>query len=234
MDFGSFACTWLPSSLILVKYHVKGTVGAIRTMDKASTKRFTEGLEALRKKTSAEVSFEACDCGDGGVKGFNEGALEIAEALANNDTVRVLNLSGVHFSDKSATELGTAIGSCPNLERLDLSDNDFSDYGAAGLAAGLATMSKLRSLKLNSTTLSDEGLYNICRHLRHGPPPGQAVVRLLMPKKAISPAVVALLRRGFAADAYTYYRIHVDSRQWHSRFSSTSDVEVGKGSAFSA
>jgi hypothetical protein len=43
--------------------------------------RFVAGLDAARKRKETKLLFRDCQCGDGGVKGFNEGAIEIAEAL---------------------------------------------------------------------------------------------------------------------------------------------------------
>eukprot|EP00750_Incisomonas_marina_P017875 INCI2546.1.p1 GENE.INCI2546.1~~INCI2546.1.p1 ORF type:complete len:412 (-),score=72.08 INCI2546.1:159-1394(-) len=222
--------------------------------------KFAAGIEACRKRKQVRVSFANCACGDGGVKGFNEGVLEIAEALEGNSTIEVLDLANVGMTIKSSAPLGVALATCLSLRRLDLSGNPgindgcmrqterssskntstaaSKDPGAKSastntndesgtalnvlcLGAAFAHTAKLSELNLNGASLSDAGVYNLCRHLRKGPSPGQTKVRLLNSAFPLSPAVRALLRRGYAGDAFLHYHTRAGSMDWVREFSST-------------
>ena len=164
---------------------------------KALKKRFADGLEMLRKRNSTSVSFRDCQCGDGGVKGFNEGVLEIAEALQDNNQVEILDFSNTRFTTKGAAKLGAAVGSCSRLKRIDLSRNGMSDSVMKAFAPGLKALSTLQLVNLVDNSLSDVGLFYFCGGLRHSLPDGQAKILLTKQLYPLSAAAKAMVRRGF-------------------------------------
>ena len=78
-------------------------------MDKATRQRFSQSLDLLGKRKTTEVSFKDCQCGDGGIKGFDEGGLDIARTLIDlgddgHPGLQKLNLSGLNLTDKVGVE----------------------------------------------------------------------------------------------------------------------------------
>jgi hypothetical protein len=194
-------------------------------MDKSQRIVFAAGLEALSKGKTAVVSFRGCACGDGGIKGFNEGAAEIADALTYSSSPAVLeslDLSGVGFSVKTAAQLGSALSACKALRKLDLSHNPLlSDAAMKLLSPGFAGLVALQDLVILGSGLSDSGVYHLCSGLRKGPPPGQARVRVVDTAEPVSQAVRAMLRRGYLMDAYRHYHTRAGSLAWVQDFSTT-------------
>ena len=97
----------------------------------------------------------------------DDAALAIAESLAMNSSLKMLNISCNTITPEGWIAFSnTLIHSECNLEELDLKYDDISDEAAGALVALFASMSRLRTLHLQCNSFSTDGLREFTRLLR--------------------------------------------------------------------
>ena len=77
------------------------------------------------------------------------GAEHLARGLADNTSLRKLNLSWNAFGSEGTCALGVALRTNAALNNLDLSHNNIDEAAAVVLASGLRSNTSLRSLRLD-------------------------------------------------------------------------------------
>ena len=96
----------------------------------------------------------------------DEGAIALAEALKENETLRKLGLRDNKISDEGARALTEALKENKSLEELRLNYNKISDEGAIALAEALKENKTLRKLDLRENDISEELHQRINKSLR--------------------------------------------------------------------
>ena len=87
-----------------------------------------------------------------------EGAAALAGALAGNEKVKNLIISGCDIGDEGAAAFSQVIAVNKTLEELNLCENGIGNEGAAKLADGLRSAVSLQQLLLdNNPSLGDSG-----------------------------------------------------------------------------
>ena len=87
----------------------------------------------------------------------DSGTAILADALATNSTVTLLNLSRNEISISGAAALAKAMEVNSTLTELNLSENEIGDSGAAALAKVMEVNSTLTELNLSENEISDSG-----------------------------------------------------------------------------
>jgi len=86
------------------------------------------------------------------------GAMEIANGIAPNTTLRSLNISFLGIGGKGANWIAKALERNSTLLDLNLSNNNLGVEGAMALADSLCENSTLQQLKINNNSIKDEGV----------------------------------------------------------------------------
>ncbi|KAL3808416.1 hypothetical protein ACHAXA_001353 [Cyclostephanos tholiformis] len=86
-----------------------------------------------------------------------EGAKRLANAIANNKTLEQLNLEGAEIGDDGVKYLAETLKSNSSLEVLILRGNNIGDDGAASLATSLLFNTSIRVILLGQNRISDAG-----------------------------------------------------------------------------
>ena len=116
-------------------------------------------------------------------KASNTGAMALAQALHQNSTLEMLELSNSGISDAVAVALAKALHHNSTLTSLDLSNNSISDTGAVALAQALHHNSTLEWLHLDGNDdIGEKGTQRLVQALT-GNTAIASVGCLVLPKK---------------------------------------------------
>eukprot|EP00960_Hanusia_phi_P069188 767023-Hanusia_phi.AAC.2 len=120
------------------------------------------GAVALKRMiTSGSVSLEELDISWNEI--LSDGACIFLEGLAENQTLRRLNVEWSGFgSEKALQALFLALKTSP-LEVLNLSSNQIDSYGCLVVAQGLESNESLQELRLDNNPLARQGIRELLR-----------------------------------------------------------------------
>lgn len=97
-----------------------------------------------------------------------EGAKELAAALAENSSLKTLNIDNHALGDEGIALIAKALEKNSNLQELNLRNNNISPEGAKTLAKAVAGHPSLNSLNIGANPLGDEGAAHIMEALKGG------------------------------------------------------------------
>jgi Leucine-rich repeat (LRR) protein len=86
-----------------------------------------------------------------------EGGKEVGEALAVNNSLKVLDLRDCHLGPKAAEVIGSALKANSTLKTLHLTNNKLGDKGAESIAEALAVNKSLLTIDLGSNDITRIG-----------------------------------------------------------------------------
>uniref|UniRef100_A0A7S4PPF8 Uncharacterized protein n=1 Tax=Guillardia theta TaxID=55529 RepID=A0A7S4PPF8_GUITH len=120
------------------------------------------GAVALRRMIASEsVCLQDLDVSWNEI--LTDGACTFAEGLADNKSLRRLNLEWSGFgSEKALSALFHALKTCP-LQVVDLSSNQIDSYGCLVVSAGIESTQGLKQLKLDNNPLARQGIRELLR-----------------------------------------------------------------------
>jgi len=96
-----------------------------------------------------------------------EGAKQLASALKNNETLQTIGLDGNQIGDIGAMSLSKALKVNASLLEMSISANDIGYDGAQSLAASLKDNNTLRSLRLRGNKICEGGSQVLADALEH-------------------------------------------------------------------
>lgn len=96
----------------------------------------------------------------------NLGATRLADAMTNNTTLLMLDMSCNAIGDGGAEKLANALLHNTTLRELNLGCNQIGDEGAEAIASALIQNKSLRKLWLNSNKIDDDGANKLIQGLK--------------------------------------------------------------------
>lgn len=95
------------------------------------------------------------------------GAVALAKALEDNDTLLSLHLENNEISREGATALGVMLQNKFKLSKLNLNNNPIGDEGFIQIANGLAEIDTLRIITLANTLITKETIPALSQSLQN-------------------------------------------------------------------